>query len=109
MYSIEDLRKVNSEENIIVTLHGHLRLVERNITIDDVVRAIETGQIIEQYPKDYPFPSCLVLGQSVQQKYLHVVVSLDEDKIYLITAYFPSSDKWESDMKTRRRNQDEMH
>lgn len=30
------------------------------------------------------------------------VVSLDADHIYLITAYIPSPDEWEPDMKTRR-------
>lgn len=102
MFSIEDLQQVNDEKNIVVTLHGHLRLIERNITIDDIVNAIETGQIIEQYPNDQPFPSCLVLGHTIQEKSIHIIVSLNGGKMYLITAYFPNSDKWESDMKTRK-------
>ena len=102
MYTIEDFRKINKSENIIITLHGQLRLNERGITIDDVMNAINNGDIIEQYPDDFPFPSCLILGLSVQNTYIHIVVSMDEDKIYLITAYIPKRDKWETDFKTRK-------
>ncbi len=102
MYTIEDFRKINKSENIIITLHGQLRLNERGITIDDVMNAINNGDIIEHYPDDFPFPSCLILGLSVQNTYIHIVVSMDEDKIYLITAYIPKSDKWEADFKTRK-------
>ena len=102
MYTIEDFRKINRSENIIISLHGQLRLNERNITIDDVMNAIDSGEIIEQYPKDFPFPSCLILGLSVKDVYIHIVVSMSDDKIYLITAYIPSLDKWEADFKTRK-------
>ena len=66
------------------------------------MNAIDNGEIIEQYPDDFPFPSCLVLGISVKGKYIHIVVSLNDGKIYLITAYIPDADKWESDLKTRK-------
>ena len=102
MYTIEDFRKINKSENIIISLHGQLRMNERCISVDDVINAIDNGEIIEQYPADFPFPSCLVLGISVKGQYIHVVVSLNEGKIYLITVYVPSLDKWESDLKTRK-------
>lgn len=102
MYTIEDFRKINKSENIVITLHGQLRLNERNISVDDVMNAIDNGEIIEQYPKDFPFPSCLILGLAVANTYIHVVVSMNEDKIYLITAYVPSTDTWEPDLKTRK-------
>ena len=66
MSTIEDFRKINKSENIIVSLHGQIRLNERNITIDDIMNAIDNGEIIEQYPSDFPFPSCLILGISIQ-------------------------------------------
>lgn len=102
MYNIEDFRKLNKAENIVISLHAQLRLNERDISIDDVINAIDNGEIIEQYPKDFPFPSCLILGIAIQGKYIHVVVSMNDDKIYLITAYVPSTDKWEADLKTRK-------
>ncbi len=35
---------------------------------------------------------------------LHVVIGNHESDLFLITAYFPSFDKWESDFKTRKEN-----
>ena len=81
--------------------NGQLRLNERNISVYDVINAIDNGEIIEQYPKDFPFPSCLILGISINNTYIHVV-SMNDDKIYLITAYVPSLDIWEKDLKTRK-------
>ena len=49
VYNIEDFRKINKSENIVISLHGQLRLNERNITVDDVINAINNGEIIEQY------------------------------------------------------------
>lgn len=102
MYTIEDFRKINKSENIVISLHGQLRLNERNITVDDVMNAIDNGEIIEQYPDDFPFPSCLILGLSINDVYIHIVVSMNDDKIYLITAYIPDTDKWEADLKNRK-------
>ena len=102
MINIEDLRKINCVERIALTEHGRIRLIERGITIDDVVLCIENGEIIEQYEDDKPFPSCLVLGMTVKNRYIHVVVSRDEEFIYLITAYIPSREKFEDDLKTRK-------
>jgi hypothetical protein len=61
-----------------------------------------TGEIIKQYTDDKPFPSCLVLGLSLGKKSTHVVASIDGKFLYIITAYYPSEDEWEDDMKTRR-------
>ena len=95
-------RAANNPENFTVTRHGQKRMEQRNITLDDVISAIRSGEIIEEYPEDFPFPSCLILGKSIFGRPLHMVVSLENSQIYLITAYFPNSDEWESDMRTRK-------
>ena len=58
--------------------------------------------IIEQYPENFPFPSCLILGLTIKGQYIHIVVSMNETKIYLIAAYVPDPAKWESDLKTHK-------
>ena len=74
------------------------------ILIDDVISCIMTGEIIEEYPNDYPYPSCLTLGNLNTKCPLHVVVGSNHEQLWIITAYYPSSDKWESDLKTRKEN-----
>lgn len=102
MITIEQLKSLNKPENIAITEHARIRLYERNISIDNIVNGIDTGEIIKQYPDDKPLASCLVLGVAVKSKYIHIVVSCDTDFIYLITAYFPNPDIWENDFRTRR-------
>ena len=101
MYTIEDFRAINKSENLVITQHSHKRFMERGISISDVSVTINEGDIIEQYPDDYPFPSCLILG-TASGKVIHVVASIDDGVIYIITAYIPDSNKWESDWKTRK-------
>ena len=105
MISIEQLRARNQAAHILVTEHARQRLAERGIMIQDVMQCIETGEIIRQYEDDKPFPSCLILGAAVNGKYLHAVLSLDEDFLHLITAYYPDSTLWEADFKTRKERQ----
>lgn len=102
MITIEQLKALNKPKNIAITEHARIRLHERNISINDIVNGINTGEIIKQYEDDKPLPSCLVLGFSVRSEYIHIVASCNEDFIYLITAYFPDSEMWETDFKTRK-------
>ncbi len=62
-----------------------------------------TGEIIEEYPNDYPYPSCLICGKSKQGKTLHIVLSNEGTMCRLITAYFPNINIFSSDYKTRRK------
>ncbi len=102
MLSIEDFRRIDRAENIVISQHCRKRISERGIALADVMNAMECGEIIEQYPNDFPFPSCLILGKAKNAQALHVVASVNEDMIYLITAYYPDRESWEDDWKTRR-------
>ena len=85
------------------TKHCLNRLSQRNISILDVKTAINNGKILEYYYEDYPYPSCLIVGYSIQHKILHIVCGISNDFVHIITAYLPDSNKWEEDMKTRRK------
>ena len=100
--NIEEYRAMNSLDKIAITKHARIRLEERGIHMDDIVMAIGNGEIIKKYADDKPLPSCLILGKSVKDEPLHLVISKDEEFIYLITAYFPDSKQWEDDFKTRK-------
>ena len=93
---------MNISENIAITKHARKRLDERGITVVDILNGIKSGVIIKQYEDDKPFPSCLILGKSAEDKYIHIVVSHDNEFIYLITAYYPNSEQWENNFKIRK-------
>ena len=99
---IDHLRNMNKAERIAVTEHARRRLVERGITIGDIMRCIESGEIIKQYEDDRPLPSCLILGTTETGRAVHTVVSHDAEWIYLITAYYPDNNIWETDFRTKK-------
>lgn len=102
MIDIENLRKLNVIENFVVTQHALDRLLTRNISMSDVQKVIEEGEIIKQYEDDKPYPSCLILGLSIEGRMLHVVVSHNKESIYLITAYYPDLSIWNDNFKIKR-------
>ena len=85
------------------TNHILERIFRRGILVDDVLNALTNGEIIEQYPDDYPFPSCLVLGYTRAGKALHIVCGSNGMELWLVTAYIPTRDEWTEDLRQRRK------
>jgi len=76
--------------------HGEIR-------DDEVAQAILSGKIIEDYPEDTPYPSCLIYGKTSSGRPLHMVCAYASDiqKVIIITAYEPSPNQW-IDFERRR-------
>ena len=47
---------------IVFRVHALQRMFERRITAEDVRSILETGEMVEHYSDDTPYPSRLVLG-----------------------------------------------
>ena len=86
-----------------LTLHAYERILERAIKTEDIFNVVETGEIIEAYQSDKPYPSCLILGYC-EGKPLHVVVAKDEGTgiCFVITSYEPEPTLWRNDFRKRR-------
>ena len=84
--------------------HALERMLERGVSRRDVMDVLLTGEIIEEYPTDYPCPSVLMLGKPHDIP-LHVVAAFDDEleTIYIITAYCPDVLHFLDDYKTRRK------
>ncbi|MBI2569771.1 MAG: DUF4258 domain-containing protein [Candidatus Schekmanbacteria bacterium] len=101
-FDLAGLRDAVAHAKVQWQLHALERLQERGISRDEVFTAILKGEAIETYLTDRPLPSCLVFHK--RQEPLHVVASLDAatGTAYVITAYRPDQEHFESDYKTRR-------
>ena len=89
-------------EKITYRFHAVQRMFERRITVEDVRYALETGEVIEEYPDDTPYPSRLILG-CYRGRAIHVVAannSIDRE-IIIITVYEPDPSEWDSDCRKR--------
>ena len=100
---IEEYRHIYSVEKLIVKQHAAKRMDERGISVSDVEYTIMHGIIIEDYPDDLPYPSCLVLCAEVNGRPIHIVISSDGELIHLITAYVPDPNKWDDNFSKRRK------
>lgn len=75
--------------------HALKRVVERNISEQDIRRAGAQANIIEDYPDDKYSASCLLLGFTQTGRPLHIQVSLAEtDLVKVITVYEPDPSEW---------------
>jgi len=101
---INTIKGMCRKGNLRWTNHILIRLLQRSISMDDISCAVTNGEIIEQYADDYPHPSCLILGPTMENNYLHVVCGISEDELWLITAYYPNHDEWSNDFKDRKEN-----
>jgi hypothetical protein len=90
--------------NILITEHLLIRLAERNILYSEALQVLEYGEELAFYENDKPFASRL-LFKFVNGRPLHIVASKDDitDTCYLITAYEPDEELWQSDFKTRKK------
>ena len=102
MIDIINIRNYFDDDRVLISEHAALRFRQRNIKIKDIRNAINFGEIIEQYPQDYPYPSCLILGKAINNQYLHIVVSDEGTSSRIITAYYPDKNKWSADFKIRK-------
>jgi Domain of unknown function (DUF4258) len=84
--------------------HVLVRLLERGISQARVLECARSGTCIQSYHDDMPFPSALVFAMADNEP-LHVVAAFDGEakKAYIITAYKPSLDIFETDFITRKK------
>jgi len=78
---------------ILISHHARVRMFERNISTDELIAIISSGEIIEEYPDDEPCPSVLIMGFIDAVAY-HTVIAVCRDHIRVITVYIPEEDKW---------------
>lgn len=77
-------------------------MFEREVSEGDVREALTSGERIEDYPDDRPYPSYLVLGRAGTRP-LHVIAAdNDEDReTIVITVYEPDPERWDTELRRR--------
>jgi hypothetical protein len=86
----------------IYRVHALRCMFERHIDTTDIEAVLEHGEVIEDYPGDFAYPSRLMLGW-VGTRPLHVVVARGvAGRDIIVTVYEPDAAHWTSDLRTRR-------
>ena len=96
------MQKLCSLRKIKWSTHAAARIQEQGISRLDILNCLNNGEVIEDYPEDFPHPSCLIFGYTINKRVIHVVAGCDEEYVYIITEYYPNLEKFEADYKTRK-------
>lgn len=103
MKSIETIQKQLQAGSFEFTRHAFKRVVERNISEQEIREAGAVAEVIEDYPDNKYSPSSLVLGFTRENRALHIQVSrLDTDGVKIITLYEPDDRQWIEYRRRRR-------
>ena len=91
-------------DRIRITDHADEEAHADNLLFDEIFFSVFQGEIIEDYPHDKPYPSCLIFGRTYEGEPVHSVWGYNEQSRWavLITVYRPDPNKW-VDWRRRRR------
>ena len=80
-----------------------MRLAERSISRNEILEAVDSMEIIEEYVEKRYLPSYLLFARS-DTRPLHVLIAADvtDDNVRIITAYEPDPNEWDEFLKKRR-------
>ena len=96
---LEYLQSHFIEDKVYYTSHAknEMEFEELGRIFDnEIYESIVTGEIIEKYMDDKPYPSYLVNGTTKSGRPLHSVCAINEidDVVIVITAYHPNPNRW---------------
>jgi len=88
---------------LIYRVHAIERMFNRGISADDVRQVLTSGETIEAYPDDTPYPSELMLGWC-EGRPIHLVAAYNADanETIVITVYEPEPERWTPDFRRRK-------
>ena len=102
MPSIDEIRAKFAKDEFEFSHHAVDQLIRRSISVEEVRKAIQSGEVIEDYPDDKYGPTCLIFGSTEAGRPLHIQCSYpSRPLIKVITLYEPDPDKW-IDFRTRK-------
>ena len=100
--ALEQLRRQAATENVRITQHAHQEMVEEEITLNELLEAIVSGQVLENYPEHRRGACCLVNGTTNQGRPLHIVCTTALPVLIIITAYEPKTPMWMTPIERNR-------
>jgi len=101
--NIEDIVDAIRGHRIRITDHADEEAQADRLSFDEVFISVFQGEIVEEYPNDKPFPSCLIYGETFSGEPVHSVWAYNQENQWavLITVYRPDPERW-IDWRTRR-------
>ncbi len=71
--NIEDIRDAVLNDRFLVSDHADEATQDDQISAEELAASVLVGEIIEDYPDDRPYPSCLIYRITPSEDPLHSV------------------------------------
>lgn len=89
---------------LVFRVHAIRRMFERRISDEDVRHVLKTGEVIQSYADDSPYPSRLILGFCGTRPIHALVADNNEDhETIVITVYEPDPAHWDPTYRRRKK------
>ena len=69
---LKRIRRQAASDNLRVTLHAHREMADDNFSLDEVLEAIASGKILENYPEHRRGACCLLYGRTNSDRPVHI-------------------------------------
>ena len=101
--NIEEITDAIRQRRIHITDHAYDEAEKDQLSYDDIFVSVFRGEVIEDYPDDKPYPSCLIYGTTSSQEPIHSVWAYSQEVriAVLVTVYRPDTNLW-TDWRERR-------
>jgi uncharacterized protein DUF4258 len=101
--NLEELRNAILMGRVRISDHADEQAAADKLTVEEIFASVLAGEIIEDYPSDRPYPSCLVFGPSSRNEPVHSVWAYTSKTGWavLVTVYLPDPERW-VDPRTRK-------
>lgn len=96
MIKIEAITESINGKRFRITDHAEEEAYDDRISLSEILNTIRTGEILEQYSDDKPYPSCLIFSKLYNGDTIHTVWAFNEvtKSSVLITTYRPDPRRW---------------
>ena len=101
--NIKNIIEAIQSNRVRITDHADEEAQSDHLFLKDIFNSVMKGEIIEDYPNDRPYPSCLIFGTARPKEPIHSVWAYNSDSKFavLITVYRPDPERW-VDWRKRR-------
>jgi hypothetical protein len=94
-----DLARIQEQarrDELRLTVHAQDEMLDEAFYLEDVIEAItsDVAQVVEDYPTHQRGACCLLYGQTLAGRDVHVVCTTDRKILIIITVYEPLPPKW---------------
>ena len=100
--NIDDIIGAIHRNRIRITDHADEEAQVDHLSFDEIFTSVLQGEIIENYPDDKHFPSCLIYGKTFSREPVHSVWAYHQETRWaVLIMYRPDPARW-LDWRTRR-------